>query len=97
MHLVALKTLLAIIETGSLIKAAERLNVTQSTVTARLQSLESSLGQKLVQRNKNGASLTASGLKLKRYAEVILELWRQAEAETALPPDMAAIYHMGFS
>lgn len=95
MHLVALKTLLAIIETGSLIKAAERLNVTQSTVTARLQSLETSLGQKLVQRNKNGASLTASGLKLKRYAEVILELWRQAEAETALPPGMAAIYHMG--
>ena len=74
MNLVALKTLIAIIETGSLIKAADQLNVTQSTVTARLQSLESSLGQKLVQRNKTGASLTASGIKLKRYAEVILEL-----------------------
>jgi DNA-binding transcriptional LysR family regulator len=95
MNLVALKTLLAIIETGSLIKAAEQLNVTQSTVTARLQSLESSLGQKLVQRNKTGASLTASGIKLKRYAEVILELWRQAQAEAGLPPGMAGIYHMG--
>lgn len=95
MNLVALKTLLAIIETGSLVRAAERLNVTQSTVTARLQSLESSLGQKLVQRNKTGASLTASGIKLKRYAEVILALWQQAQAETALPPGMAGIYHMG--
>jgi len=95
MNLVALKTLIAIIETGSLIKAADQLNVTQSTVTARLQSLESSLGQKLVQRNKTGASLTASGIKLKRYAEVILELWRQAQAETALPPGMAGIYHLG--
>ncbi len=95
MNLVALKTLLAIIETGSLIKAAEQLNVTQSTVTARLQSLESHIGQKLVQRNKAGASLTASGIKLKRYAEVILELWRQAQAEAGLPPGMAGIYHMG--
>ncbi len=95
MNLAALKTLLAIIETGSLIKAAEQLNVTQSTVTARLQSLESHLGQKLVQRNKTGASLTASGIKLKRYAEVILELWRQAQAEAGLPPGMAGIYHMG--
>lgn len=95
MNLVSLKTLLAIIETGSLIKAAERLNVTQSTVTARLQSLENSLGQRLVQRNKTGATLTASGLKLKRYAEVILELWRQAQLETSLPPGMAGIHHVG--
>ena len=44
MNLQSLATFLAIIETGSLVRAAERLNVTQSTVTARLKALEDHLG-----------------------------------------------------
>jgi DNA-binding transcriptional LysR family regulator len=36
MNLTSLQTFLAILETGSLVRAADKLNVTQSTVTARL-------------------------------------------------------------
>ena len=61
-----LQTFLAVIETGSLSRAAARLHITQSTVTARLQALEDSLGQRLVNRQKSGAVPTAAGLRLRR-------------------------------
>ena len=95
MSLVALQTLLTIVRTGSLVRASEELNVTQSTVTARLKALEEDLGQTLLVRRKSGATLTASGLKLVRYAEVMTELWRQARQETALPEGTDALCNVG--
>lgn len=88
MNLTALRTFLTIIETGSLVRASHRLNVTQSTVTARLKSLEDELGQVLINRQKSGATLTAAGQRLVRYASTISDLWRQARQETALPDAM---------
>lgn len=95
MNLAGLQTFLAIVETGSLVRASERLNVTQSTVTARLKSLEQDLGQTLLHRQKSGAELTSSGLKFKRYAEVMTELWRQARQETSLPDGIEAVCNIG--
>jgi DNA-binding transcriptional LysR family regulator len=88
MNLVNLQTFLKVIETGSLVRASESLNVTQSTVTARLKALEDELGQTLLNRHKSGATLTAPGYKLKRYAEVMVGLWRQARLETSLPDEI---------
>ncbi|MEM9043746.1 MAG: LysR family transcriptional regulator [Pseudomonadota bacterium] len=95
MNLNALQTFLTIIEAGSLIRASERLNVTQSTVTARLQSLEDELGQSLVNRHKSGVTLTGSGERLRRYAETMIELWRQARQETALPNTVQSVCNIG--
>ncbi len=95
MQLSELRTFLAIIETGSLVRASEQLNVTQSTVTARLKSLETELGQTLVRRQKSGASLTAAGVKLHRYAATISDLWRQARQETALPDGLNSVCNLG--
>lgn len=95
MNLSALQTFLAIVETGSLVKASKRLNVTQSTVTARLKSLEDDLGQTLIIRQKSGATLTAAGGRLKRYAETMTELWRQARQETALPNNVSTVCNIG--
>lgn len=95
MNLSNLQTFLAIVETGSLIRASERLNVTQSTVTARLKTLEEELGQTLFIRQKTGAVLTARGAKLRRYAEVMVELWNQARQETALPSGVEALVNIG--
>ena len=50
MNLSTIETFLAIAECGQLNRAAKRLHVTQSTVTTRLNSLESELGQTLFQR-----------------------------------------------
>ena len=95
MNLTILQTFLAIEETGSLVRASERLNVTQSTVTARLKALEDDLGQTLVHRQKSGASLTSAGRKFKRSAEAMLELWRQARQETSLPDGIEAVCRIG--
>lgn len=94
MNLTELRTFLAIIETGSLARAAARLNVTQSTVTTRLKTLEAEVGQTLVHRQKSGASLTAAGVRLHRYASTISELWRQARQEIALPDAFDAVCNL---
>ena len=95
MNLTELRTFLAIVETGSLIRASERLNVTQSTVTARLKGLEAELGQTLLHRQKSGALLTSAGIKFKRYAEAMTELWRQARQETSLPAGVESVCNIG--
>ncbi len=95
MNLTAFQTFLAIVESGSLVRASERLNVTQSTVTARLQGLESDLGQTLLHRQKSGVELTSSGFKFKRYAELMMELWRQARQETSLPKGVDTLFKIG--
>lgn len=94
MNLQELRTFLTIVDTGSLVRAAGVLNVTQSTVTARLQSLEETLGQKVLVRNKSGASMTAAGVKLHRYAETIVNLWQQARQETALPSGVSGVCNL---
>lgn len=95
MNIIFLQTFLAIVETGSLVRASERLHVTQSTVSARLQTLEDDLGQVLLNRNKSGTTLTAAGTKLMRYAELMTGLWRQARQETSLPKGTKAVCNFG--
>jgi len=95
MNLAALKTFLAIIETGSLVNASERLFVSQSTVTSRLQALEADIGQSLFHRKKSGVTLTAAGIKFKRYAEAMTDLWHQARQETSLPDGVSTVCNFG--
>jgi len=51
-------------ELGSLSRAAERLRVSQSTLTRQMQSLEHELGGRLLERGHGGVALTAAGLHL---------------------------------
>ena len=95
MNQVTLNTFLAIIETRNLNHAANSLNVTQSTVSARLNALEDELGQALFHRKKSGAELTSAGFKLERYARLMTDLWRQAKQETSLPNDVEYVCNFG--
>ncbi len=90
-----LQTFLTIVDTGSLSRAALRLNCTQSTVTARLKTLEDHLGQHLINRHKSGITLTAAGIRLQRYAEAMQDLWRQARHEISLPEAMGVSLNLG--
>ncbi|MEO1613207.1 MAG: LysR family transcriptional regulator [Pseudomonadota bacterium] len=87
----ALRTFIAIAEEGSLVRASERLNVTQSTVTARLRTLEAELGQALFTRGKSGARLTAAGARFRRYAEAMTSLWGQARQDIGLPAEVTGV------
>ncbi|WP_421695502.1 LysR family transcriptional regulator [Aestuariivirga sp.] len=95
MNLDELRTFLAVVETGSLVAAARRLNVTPSTVTARINGLEEEIGQKLLHRNKSGADLTSPGFKFRRYAELMVQLWGQARAEVSLPRGFEGVCNVG--
>ncbi len=95
MSLVLIKTFLSIVETGSLVKASRTLNITQSTVTSRLKSLEIDVGQTLIYRQKSGIVLTSAGIKFHRYAEAMNNMWQQAMLETSLPKGMEAVCNLG--
>jgi LysR family transcriptional regulator, flagellar master operon regulator len=95
MNIIGLQTFVSIVETGSLVRASEQLNVTQSTVTARLRTLEDELGAILLHRQKSGVTLTASGTKLLGYAEIMIGLWRQARQETAQPQGTESVCNFG--
>ncbi len=96
MNVTLARTFLEILEAGNLNKAAERLHVTQSTVTMRINSLESLLGQRLLVRNKSGVALTHAGFKFQRYAEMMVQIWNQARQDVALPKSFHAILTIGF-
>ncbi|MDI3468902.1 MAG: LysR family transcriptional regulator [Pseudolabrys sp.] len=89
------RTFLEIVSTRSFIRAADRLNVSQTTVSARIRSLEQQLGRPLFVRNKAGASLTTAGEQFLRYAPTILQLWERARHQVAIPPGRSAILAIG--
>jgi len=95
MNITGLQTFVSIVENGSLVRASEQLNVTQSTVTARLRTLEQEVGATLLHRQKSGVTLTASGTKLLGYAEIMIGLWRQARQETAPPQGTESVCNFG--
>ncbi|MFD1158136.1 LysR family transcriptional regulator [Roseovarius aestuarii] len=95
MNITSLQTFLAIVETGSLVRASEQMNVTQSTVTARLNTLEDHLGTQLLNRQKSGTTLTPAGTKFLRYARAMAGIWRQAKHATALPSGFDSICTFG--
>lgn len=77
-------TFLDLIETRSFHRTAERCHVTQSTVSARVQALETALGTRLFVRSRAGADLTTEGLKFEAHARGLRHAW--AEAERAVQP-----------
>ncbi len=95
MNLDAIKTFLAVVETGNLNMAAEQLNVTQSTVTARLDVLEERLQEKLLVRSRRGSKLTKAGFKFLRHAELIQQSWDQGSKAIRLPQNYSSMFSLG--
>ncbi|WP_150753675.1 LysR family transcriptional regulator [Pseudomonas fluorescens] len=89
------KTFLEIVRCGSLIAAAERLHVTQTAITARVQKLEHSLNSKLFVRNRTGSKLTADGEAFVVYANQLVETWDAAVRDLPLPEGFHKILHIG--
>lgn len=79
------RTFLEIVNTGSFIKAAERMHVTQTAVTARIRSLESHLSCQLFVRNRSGARLTEEGEQFVEYATSLVDTWTLAKNRIRLP------------
>ncbi|MGZ4430010.1 MAG: LysR family transcriptional regulator [Gaiellales bacterium] len=83
-----LRSLLAVARTGSVHAAADRLFVTQPSVSAAVAALGRELGVDLVERAGRGVRLTAAGQAFVPYAESVLGMLdqgRQAASEAVRP------------
>jgi DNA-binding transcriptional LysR family regulator len=89
------RTFLEIVSSGSFIRAAARLNVAQTTVSARIKLLEEQLGRTLFVRNKAGATLTPAGERFLRYAPSFVQLWQTARHQVAVPAGHSAMLVIG--
>ena len=78
MQIDLIETFLDLMETRSFNRTAERLNVTQSTVSHRVNALEAEFGRKLFVRGKGGTVPTAAGLRLLDHAKALQQQWHEA-------------------
>ena len=77
------RTFLTVADTGSFIESARKMNVTQSTVSARIRSLEYHLDKELFERSKSGAALTSAGEQFRRHALALVRVWQHAQLEVS--------------
>jgi DNA-binding transcriptional LysR family regulator len=75
MSLEQLETFVAVAEEGAVVRAAERLHISQPPLTRRLRSLEDELGVELFERLPRGMRLTDEGARLlPRVRRVLAEV-----------------------
>lgn len=72
LDLTALRSFVALADTGGVTRAAVQLNLTQSAVSMQLKRLEESMGQPLLDRTGRTIALTAQGEQLLGYARRLL-------------------------
>src|SRR5689334_4984486 len=89
------RTFLVVIATGSFVDAAQRLHVTQSTVSSRIQRLEETLGAELFVRNKAGTTLTAAGRQFQRHASLLTSTVERARQEIGVARGFRASLTVG--
>ena len=88
-------TFLEITACGNFNRAAENLHVTQSTVSARIKTMEEQFGRPLFRRSHAGVELTSAGHHFRRYALGIQRLWQQAHQEVTLPHGYRTVLALG--
>jgi DNA-binding transcriptional LysR family regulator len=59
---------------GSFVAAAERLNTTQSSISKRIQELESALGEQLFDRSKRAIMVTAKGKQVMEISDQLMRV-----------------------
>jgi DNA-binding transcriptional LysR family regulator len=79
------RTFLTVVAAGNFIGAAERLHVTQSTVSARIHALEEHLGCTLFVRNRGGTTLTAAGRQFEKHAFTLVRTVERARHDVGVP------------
>jgi DNA-binding transcriptional LysR family regulator len=95
MNIEAMRAFLEIASTGSFQNAAERLNITQSAISARIKSLEQRLNRILFTRRRAGVELTVAGARFMRHAQACVQSWERAQQEIALPPGIDNLFSLG--
>jgi DNA-binding transcriptional LysR family regulator len=95
MNIDHLHTFLEVVASGSFHRAAGNLNVTQSTVSARIRALEERLDRRLFVRHKNGIQITGAGRRLRRHADTVVRAWELGRQRVALPDGLRSVFGFG--
>lgn len=81
MNLAQLRTLIAVVETGSFSGAARAMGISQPAVTMQIQALEADVGATLLDRRYRRIELTEAGTALLPYAREVLGTLDEARQE----------------
>jgi DNA-binding transcriptional LysR family regulator len=92
-----LETFVWVARLGGIVEACKRLNVTQSTLSMRIKTLESDLRIRLFDRSHQKLTLTAKGRDLMRYAEQIVAVAEQIRLYVADPAAQYGNIRVGMS
>ncbi|WP_421989255.1 LysR family transcriptional regulator [Roseococcus sp.] len=95
MNIKQLEAFIAIARHGSFVEAAERLNLTQSTVSARIKELEQDLAVALFDRSRRQIQLTPKGRELLDYADRVIALQREIKRRIGSPEALAGVVRIG--
>src|SRR5258705_10737908 len=80
-----LRSLVALAETGTVSRAADRVHLTQSALSHQLKALESHYGAAVVRRHRQSVKLTESGQRLVALARPVMGEVQTAERD---PPKL---------
>lgn len=98
-----LRSFMAIVDTGSFTRAAERVHKTQSAVSMHIRRLEEQLGRALFVKNGRGVRLSGDGERLVEYAREMLRIEAEAmmqvgqkglagQVRLGIPDDYAEVF-----
>ncbi len=86
-----LRTLLAIVDTGGMTRAANRLHMTQSAVSMQIKRLEQNLSLKVLERVGRAMQPTPEGEQLVGYAQRLIDINDEAIDKLTLPCNKGTI------
>lgn len=72
-----------IAQTSNVSRAAERLGISQPSLSQAMQRMEHAVGEALFIRHKRGVTLTPAGHQLLTHARALLDLWDSIKAKTS--------------
>ncbi|QXT38927.1 LysR family transcriptional regulator [Gymnodinialimonas ceratoperidinii] len=81
MQIDQIETFLDLLDTGSFNRTADRLGVTQSTISGRVKALEKALGERLFERSRSGTQPTTAALRFEIHARVLRRAWADGRAD----------------
>lgn len=95
MQIELLDTFLDLCETRSFNRTAERLGITQSTVSARVAALEAAVGARLFERSRAGTDQTIEGRRFEGHARSLRHEWNEARRRIQVPDRAAQLLRLG--
>lgn len=98
MELRELRSFLVVAEEENMTRAAEKLHLTQPTLSKQIKALETELGQKLFVRQGFGIALTEEGRLLRERAEGLVAMADKVKEEfTELDNITGGVLHFGLA